>query len=120
MAGKFGIYRFDMTHPLSNLIPRLITYKEEGEEAMPNDENGISMDYKTESSAQVVEETIFVSLDAAARISELEKLVREMGKGLDEIAKLGNGDVWGNSVGNIMAQKILLKPNVKAIMKEGE
>jgi hypothetical protein len=50
-------------------------------------------------------------------VKTLKALVIEMGKGLDEIAKLGNGDQWGNSIENVMAQKILSCPKVREIME---
>ena len=73
---------------------------------MPNDVNGISLDYTTESSGVVVEGTTFVSLDAAARISELEKLVRQL------VASL-HKDIYSED----MYYLFMDRPEVRAIME---
>lgn len=47
----------------------------------------------------------------AGRMTELETEIARLRKALEELAKLGNGDEYGNSIGNVIAQRAL---------KEGE
>ena len=85
---------------------------------MTNDVNGISMDYTTESSGVVVEGTTFVSLDMKARISELESLVREMGRWMDKIGWPCQDMILPEEQEFYdQGTEILNRPEVKAIME---
>ena len=42
-----------------------------------------------------------------ARIAELEQQLAELREALEKLARLGNGDRYGNSEGNVIAQNAL-------------
>ena len=45
--------------------------------------------------------------EAADRIEELEAKLAKAVEGFEELARLGNGDRYGNSFGNLIAQKYI-------------
>lgn len=54
-----------------------------------------------------------------AELTALRELVRELGVGLDQIARLGGPlGQYGNSDGNRMAQGLLDNPLIKKIMED--
>ena len=45
--------------------------------------------------------------EAADRIEELEAKLEKAVEGFEELARLGNGDRYGNSFGNLIAQRYI-------------
>lgn len=46
---------------------------------------------------------------AAAELRRLHEVNAELVEALDKLARLGNGDRYGNSIGNTIAQKAIAK-----------
>lgn len=45
--------------------------------------------------------------EAVSRVKELEAKLAKAVEGFEELARLGNGDRYGNSIGNLIAQKYI-------------
>lgn len=59
------------------------------------------------------EEVLKITTDASNALRQLNASMEDALTELDKLARLGNGDKWGNSTGNIIAQACIQRINFR-------
>jgi len=72
--------------------------------------------YKIAEKAREV--TIHTVFSQALQLAERDLQIKELREALHKLACLGNGDSFGNSIGNAIAQQALSKPYDESVLKQ--